>query len=263
MWCEKMFKIKRSISNIVIICTLLFVGLTFVIASMIYVSSLEAILGVTIIFWTSIFFYILPAKHIPLILFNKSVQSSTNNVERILSEFDLTEKGVYLSPKILDNLESSLIFVPKSPNVSLPLKVYEDFQRLFPENKEGVLLTPPGYALSMLFEKELGSNLIKISLQDLPIILPKLLVEKLELAQKLEVLVNENIVKMQITGNIFSDICKETDKNLHSHIQIGCLLSSALACVLAKVTGKSITIQNETRGNEDNILYLEFLILNE
>lgn len=246
--------------NQVIIYTLLCAGVIFIIASMFYVSSLVAIIGVTMIFWGFIILYILPVKHVPLLLLNTSVRSNTNNIECILNEFNLKEKGVYLPPKSIENFEYSLIFVPKSPNGFLPQMVHKDYQKRLTENKEGVFLTPPGYALSMVFEKEFGSTFIKASIQELPIILPKLIVEKLELAQNLEVLVQENIVTMKISDNIFSDICKENDNNPRSHTQIGCMITSALACVLAKVTGKPILIKNEATNNEDKTMTVEFLV---
>ena len=255
-----MVKIKRSMFNQAIICTLLVAGVLFLIASMFYVSSLVAMLGVTMIFWGVILLYILPVKHVPLLLLNTSVRSNTNNIERILNEFDLKEKGVYLPPKCLENFEYSLIFVPKSPNSFLPKITHEYYQKLITEKKDGVFLTPPGYALSMLFEKEFGSSFIKASIQELQTILPKLIVEKLELAQNLEVLVQENIVTMKISDNIFSDICKETDNNPRSHIQIGCMITSALACVLAKVTGKPILIKNEATNLEDKTMSVEFIV---
>ena len=230
-----MFKLKRSALNIAIASILFVTGVIFVITSAFYVSSFVAILGLSLIFWGVILLYILPVKHVPIILLNTLVQSSPHNIERILGEFKLTEKGIYLPPNNLENLKSSQIFVPKSPNASLPAIVHEDNQVLIPENREGIFLTPPGYALSMLFEKESGSEFTKIGIEDLPIILPKLLVEKFELAQNLEVLVKKNIVTLILTGNIFNEICMQTDSTPQSHKQIGCVLSSSLACVLAKV----------------------------
>jgi hypothetical protein len=44
-----------------------------------------------------------------------SANGSADNIERILSEFDLSEKGIYLPPKNLKKIESSLIFIPKGP----------------------------------------------------------------------------------------------------------------------------------------------------
>ena len=256
-----MFKQERSTFNLLIISILLVLGAILVICSAFYVSSFVAILGLSMIFWGAILLYMLPVKHVPLVLLNTSVRSSTNNTERILGEFKLTEKGVYLPPKNLENFDSGLIFVAKSPNASLPSRIHEDNQMLIPKSREGVFLTPPGYALSMFFERELGSVFIKIGIEDLQFILPKLLVEKLELAQNLEVLVQRNIVTMKITGSIFTDICIETDFTPKSHKQIGCVFSSALACVLAKVSGKPVLIQNETLIQEEKTLSLDFLLL--
>ncbi len=93
-------------------------GLSLVIASAIYASSFLAILGLAIIFWACILLYITPVKHVPLTLLQASADSSTSNIERVITELNLTEKAVYLPPKNLKNIDSSLIFIPISPTVN-------------------------------------------------------------------------------------------------------------------------------------------------
>ena len=255
-----MFRHNRSILYVAILSFLLVVGATLVIASAFYVSSLLAILGLSFVFWGAILLYVLPVKHIPINILNASVQFSINNIERILTEFDLTDKGIYLPPKNLESIESSLIFIPKTTNTSLPT-VREKYRKLFPEKKDGVFISPPGLALSLLFEKEIGYSFAKTDIQDLQTVLPKLIVEKLELAQDVEILLEQKLVTIQITDTIFNDICRETNSNLQSHSQVGCLLSSALACILVKSTGKPISIQKETTNQEAKTTSIEFLII--
>jgi hypothetical protein len=48
-----------------------------------------------------------------------------------------------------------------------------------------------------------------------------------------------------MNNHIFEDLCKETRKLEKTHETIGCPLSSAFACILAKATGKPVTIEKE------------------
>lgn len=252
---------KKIAFNKIFAIIIISIGAGLIIASSFLISSFIAILGTATIFWGVILMYLLPVKHVPLTLLNASVGSEISNVERILNEFNFTEKGVYLPPKNLENINDSLVFVPKSRNIFLPLTAGKDYRQLYSENKDGIFLTPPGHGLSMFFEKEFGMTFLKTSVQDLPIILPKLLVEKLDLAQNLEVTVQENVIKILITDSVFSDVCKKTDNNPQSHEQVGCLLSSALACVLAKIVGKPLVVRSENTNLLDKTVSIDFLVL--
>jgi hypothetical protein len=91
--------------------------------------------------------------------------------------------------------------------------------------------------------------------------LPKLLVEGLELAEKAEIQIQGNAVTVEITGSLLDEICRQTDSQPKTHKQVGCLMSSAIACALAKTTGKPVTIQDETRNQETKITRIEYQIL--
>lgn len=64
-----------------------------------YASYFIAIFEVSLIFWGAILLYITPDKHVPLSLLNASAKANASNIERILTELNLSEKGVYLPPK--------------------------------------------------------------------------------------------------------------------------------------------------------------------
>ena len=138
-------------------------GVVMIVFSALNGSSFLAIIGVSVAFWSMLLLFFTPTKHAFLSLLKASASASGSNIERSLIEFDLVEKGVYLPPQNLRNFESSLVFVPKTSQTPLPT-ADEVSDKLFTERKTGLFFTPPGLALSAMFENELGLSFRKISL---------------------------------------------------------------------------------------------------
>jgi hypothetical protein len=253
---------KQTIYNQIIVSTMLLLGIGIVVVSTFCASSFLAIFGVTIIFWGAIFLYITPSKYVPLTLLNASAEAAADNIERLISELNLSEKGVYLPPKNLKSIDSKLVFIPKTPKTSLPTPE-ETNEKELTNQETGAFITPPGAALSRLFEHELGFSFTKTNLIQVKFKLPKLLVEGLELAESAKIQIQGNTITLEITANILDEICRQTDSQPKTHKQVGCLLSSAIACVLAKATGKPVTIQSETRNIETKTTQIEYQILEE
>jgi hypothetical protein len=250
---------RTSLSKIAVFIMLL-IGILLEVVSAVYVSSFLAILGFAIIFWGTIFLYVTPSKHVPLFLFNASTEANSANVERLILELNLSEKGVYLPPKNLKNIESSLVFIPESNRTQLPAPEEINEKQIIKE-KTGALVTPPGSALTHLFEREQGFSFTKTDLKQVQKQLPKLLVEDLELAENVEIQLQDNTVTLEIIGSILEETCRQTDIQPKMHKQVGCLLSSAIACALAKAAGKPVIIQNETRKQETKTTHIEYQIL--
>ena len=252
---------QNNRKKLVIIPTL-FLGLALVLISSVNSSSLLAILGVSVIFCSCLWFYFTPVKKIPISIFNYSAPSGSLNIERILSEFNIFEKGIYLPPKYLENSELSLVFLPKSPTTSLPSEIYNNFD-LFSAKKDGILITPPGYLFSLLLQEKASISFLKNNLSHLEVNLKKALIEGLELAEDIEVYVNNNLVRIDVINNLIVDSCKLLDNQPRTHKQVGCLLSSSFACILAKTTGKPIVIQSDNNFSTSKITKIEYLILEE
>jgi hypothetical protein len=173
------------------------------------VSSFLAILGVAITFWGAILLYIAPTKQVPLTLLNATATANTINIERILSEHNTTQKAVYLPPNRLVNIESSLLFIPEKPNQPLPKREDTTDQKLTAKNQKGIFLTPPGFALSQFFERELGVSFTKTDLKYLQGKMSRFLVENIGLAENVEIQTQNNTITTQITGNILSEVCQD------------------------------------------------------
>ncbi len=67
----------------------------------------------------------------------------------------------------------------------------------------------------------------------------------MEIAENTEIKMESDAITIEIINHIFNEICRETRKLTKTHESIGCPLCSAIACALAKATGKPIVIENE------------------
>ena len=229
---------------------LLGVGLLAV--SAFYPSSSLAIVGTGIISLGAVLLYVTPVKHVPLTLLNASAEVAVANIERLISDLNLTERGIYLPPKDLKK-DPILVFISATASDEINEKPLTD-------EKTGVLVTPPGAALASLFEKELGLPFTNTDLKQILNKLQRLLVEDMGLAESAEIQVQGNTITLEIVGSVLDEICRKTDSQPKTHMQVGCLLSSAFACTLAKVTEKPVTILNETRNKETTTTHIEYQI---
>lgn len=239
-----MAKLKTSFLIRVVTAILIVLGIIVTTISAFYISSFLAILGITLIFWGAILLYLTPTKQVPLELVMAAAEPSTQNIQRIIEQYRLSQQAIYLPPKNLQNVESSLIFIPNKPQTPLP-QPEENNQQFTNTAHNGVFITPPGLALSKLFEQQIGTSFTQTDLSQIQEILPKLLIEDMEITETVEIETNQNTITISLTKNILNPTNQEQNQPSPNN-QIGNLLSSAIACALAKATGKPITIKQET-----------------
>jgi hypothetical protein len=257
-----MLQIKKTTVNhdtvtVLLIGIALITGVIMIVFSAMNQSSFLAITGVSIAFWSMLLLFFTPTKHVFLSLLKASASAGTSNIERSLIEFDLTEKGIYLPPQNLRNFESSIVFVPKTPGTTLPSSNHTS-DKLFTEEKTGLFLTPPGLALSLMFENELGLSFRKISITQMQVMIKRLFIN-LKFAEDVQVQIQERTITLEVTGNIFNTLCNETrDSQPRTHAQVGCILASAFACAFAKASDKPITIQSDTLNPDNKTLIIEY-----
>ncbi len=253
----KKTKINQDVLTVLIIGTALITGITMIVLSALNGSSFLAILGVSVAFWSMLLLFFTPTRHAFLSLLKASASASGSNIERSLLEFGLAEKGVYLPPQNLRNFESSLVFVPKTLGMTLPASD-ETVDKLFNNGKTGLLFTPPGFALSVMFEKELGLSFRKISLPQIQSLIKKLFFN-LKFAEDVQVTIQDRTITLEITGSIFNTLCQETRNNQpRTHAQVGCILASAFGCAFAKASDQPITIQKDTLNPDTRTLIIEY-----
>jgi hypothetical protein len=239
-------------------------GILFIAVSIFYASSFFAILGTALLSWGVLLIYVTPTKHVPLTLLEGMILSSSSNIERILINCNLYEKGKYLPPRYLKDIESSLVFVPAYSKQPLPKPEEVIEEKLLLEDRKLIFVTPPGFGLCKLFEKVIKVSFSKKDLDFVEKRLPRLLVEDMELAERVELKKQNDSITLKIKGNLFGEICNnEITKFPRTHNQVGCIVSSAIACVLAKASGQIVTIQNDSQCDDGKTSMIEFHLESE
>ena len=255
----KKTRVNQDIFTVLMIGIALITGVVIIVLSALNDSSFLAILGVSVAFWSMLLLFFTPTKHAFINLLKASANASGTNIERLIMEFNLVEKGIYLPPQNLRNFESSLVFVPKTPGTALPTSV-ETTDKLFNQKKTGLFLTPPGLALSLMFEKEVSLSFRKIPLPQMQSMINRIF-HNLKFAEDAQVRIQDRIITLEMTGSIFNTLCQETRNNQpRTHAQVGCILSSAFACAFAKAADKPIIIQKETLNPDTKTLTVEYLM---
>ena len=229
-----------------------------------YASSILAFIGLGLVFWGGLLFYIRPERYVKEALLDKMALPPLVSLNEIMTGLGYKSKGIHLPPKYFTNFESAKVYFSAENNAKLPSpeEMQKNENRVFLKNPDGILITSPGFELTELFEKNLGTNLTKVDLQYLEKNMPKLLID-LEIAQKVEMHSTDSRVNVKIEGSITKGICKEIGRLSSICGSLGCPLCSSIALALAKATGKPIIIEKGLASEDGQILEIEYRLLEE
>lgn len=243
----------------------LLVGATALIASIFYESQILAFLGLGLTFWGIILIYIKNESYVKESLLTSTSISTIATLNRIIKELNFNGKAIYLPPKYLTDPEASIVYIPKDKEKKLPApeQIQGKEDKLWVKNPNGIVLTPIGDELARLFEKTLETSFTKVDLQYLQQNMPKLLVEDLEIAKNLDISMEENRIHVMIEDSQYQNLTTEAAKYTTLYEKLGCPLSSAIACALAKATGKPITIEKQEIDEENKTISIEYLVMEE
>jgi len=262
---------------------LLALGLIALAFSIIYTSSILAFIGLGLTFWGTVTLYIASEKYVKQTLLNSIIIPSLSNLNQILTELGYQGKAVYLPPKYLKDPETSKVYIPKNKNTKLPTpeEIQQKEDKTFLKNPEASLITPPGTSLSKLLEQTLGTSFTKVKLENLQKNLSKLFIEDLEIAEDLEIQtkptevaqkvadsisiiqLKNDTIQVKITNSIYDGVCKEARTLTHICGSIGCPICSAIACAIAKASGKPVTIEKTESTEDGKVIEAYYRIIEE
>lgn len=240
-------------------------GAISLIFSVFFNSQILAFIGLGLTFWGIVLTYIRSEDYIKEGLLTATCLPTLETLSQLMDALGYSEKAIYLPPKYLKDPENNKAYIPKNKGSSLPTP--EQIQRagneIFIENPQGVILTPPGSALTRLFEKTLETSFTKADPKYLQLNLPRLLIEELEIAQNLEINIESDKASIRIENTSYASLTKENKNFLNLYESVGCPIASALACALAKATGKPIIIEKQKVDEETKTIEIEFRIIKE
>jgi hypothetical protein len=222
-------------------------------------SSVLAFIGLGLTFWAALFYLVRPITYVQGGLLNTNAAPLYQTIDRITKDLDIRGKAIYLPPypqkaylpDHLKGLKETTIFLPKSADqASTPIEEMAT-GKFTTKNPKGIILNPPGSSYLDEFEKLLRTDITKITLEDLCNALPQVILENYQLAKEIEMKTENNHIHLKTTDSIYKDLYKE---NLKTVKLLGDPLTSAIACTIAKATGKQVQIEAIiTTGDERTI----------
>jgi hypothetical protein len=271
------------------IVTILLLGAISLIASVRYNSSILAFIGLGLIFWGAILLYVRPEEYTKRVLMEAVSAPPLTALYQIIREFGYKGDTTYLPPKCFTNPDTTKVYISKSKRGTLPTpeqtQTYEN--QPVARTTLGLMITPPGIELSKLLEKSLGKCFTKTDLKNLQQNLPKLFIEDLEIAEGLELEVENDmtqrkedqsaptniienapsdrprstIVHVKMIKPVYKVTFKEDENSSQSTGLIGCPICSAIAIALTRATGKLVRITDIKSSEDRNILVANYEIL--
>jgi hypothetical protein len=253
---------NKSLGIKALVIAIIGLGIAVLIASTHFISSFLAIAGFSLVFWGAILLYIIPTKINQLAIFlHASAEVASGNIEQMLLKNGSEKQGIYIPAKwntaSQNNEDSISVFVPAASYDQDQLN-----EKQIP-NLLGVYIKPPGAGLCKILEGQVGNSFFNLNIQKFMEILPSLLTQITGFAEFVNVRFNQNTLMVEITKSIFEATCLETDKQPRTHKQVGCLMSSALACALVKVTGKPVVILSEIRNLQGKTTKIDYKVMDE
>lgn len=228
---------------------LLAVGALSLVGSVINTSTALAFIGLGLTFWGALFLFARPVKFVRSILLDSTAISSYTTIDRMIQDLEYKGKPIYIPPypkeaylpEYLKGLKEMIVFIPAEEIVAMPTIEEMAKMQFLLTNPKGICIAPPGYGLINIFEKELKAEFTQINMDRLYSSLPTIIVNSLELAKEFEINRENSLIHVKVVDSVYKDLYSSEQgyKSIHS---IGCPLTSAVACALAKTTAKPVTI---------------------
>jgi len=228
---------------------LLAIGALMLAGSVVSTSTVLAFIGLGLTFWGALFLFARPVKFVRGTLLDSTAISSYTTIDRMMQDLNYKGKPIYIPPypkeaylpEYLKGLKEMIVFIPAEDIVAMPTIEEMAKKQFLLKNPNGICIAPPGYGLINLFEKEFKAEFTQINMDRLFSSLPTIVVNNLELAKEFEINPENDLIHVKIVDSVYKDLYS-SEQGFKSIYSIGCPLTSAVACALAKTTAKLVTI---------------------
>ncbi len=226
-------------------------GVLALIAAVLTNSNVLAFIGLGLTFWGALFFFVRPIRYVQSSLIDSTAMPTYKTVDRMIKDLKYKGKSYYIPPypkevylpEYLKGLKEPVVFISADMG-GMPSIEELARSKFLLESPSGICIAPPGLGLLTHFEKELGKDVAKLQLAELCESLPPIVVESLQLAKEMDMEIVDNQVYLRMLDSTYKNLYR-AEEELRSIHFLGCPIVSAVACALAKVTGKMVTIQKD------------------
>jgi TM2 domain-containing membrane protein YozV len=227
-------------------------GALSLVFSIFYNSQVLAFIGLGLTFWGGLFLFVKPVGYVKSSLLDSAAISSYSTIDRIVKDLEYKGRSYYIPPypkevylpEHLKGLKDMIVFISADNSGGMPSMEEMAKGRFLLEHPKGICVPPPGLGLLTQFEKELRIDITKIGLSELCESLPQLILENFQLVKEIEMKTEEDQVHLKIFDSVYKNLYS-VEGNLKSVHFLGCPIVSAIACLIAKATGKIVTIHKD------------------
>jgi len=230
-------------------------------------SNVLAFIGLSLTFWGALFFFIRPVKYVKSSLLDSTAISTYTTIDRIVKDLKFKGKSYYIPPypkevylpEYLKGLKEPIVFI-SADSGGMPSIEELAKSKFLLENPNGVCVAPPGLGLLTQFENELRRDVTKLQVSELCEILPHVIVDNLQLAKEVEMKAEDNKVFLRMLDSTYKNLYA-VEENLRSIHYLGCPLISAVACTIAKATGKMVTVDKDVVSPDGGVIEVWYAVM--
>lgn len=264
---------RHEIRRLIIALPMLAAGGSALLFSYVYSSLILTFIGLGLVFWGSVLYYITSTRYYPEELFRAVIEAYGKGLADVLRRFGPGERSIsvlfYPRQLRLGGLTQGYILVHAETagrvqegnaiNLSHYLEEFDGYGRddgkggsgdasvPLPQAHDHMILRAPAQGLIDLFENRLNSNFALMGMDDLSMNLERLFVEEFMIADSIDVsMEGDDTVRVSIKGRDTAAICS----SMHAVSTALCPVCSSIALALAKSTGKAVLIRESRVGRK-------------
>jgi hypothetical protein len=240
---------------------LLALGLTLCVIAIYYSHHVASVLGFTLIFWGALLMYLSPIQLVRKEVMDYTISDYNGNLSRIIEELGYKGYPLHISPGTLWGMNNTILWISKDNITVRPSDEQLSSEELFLDDPKGIVISPPGQGLMRLMEDEINS-FTTMGFDELSLNLQRVLVEGLEVAESLEFVREDQMIKLTTKGIILLDLIQKNAKN-PLNMRIGDPYNSAIASTLARSTRTPVLIESVEIDSKNEIVTTIFKIHSE
>jgi hypothetical protein len=229
------------------------VGVLLLAFSVLFNWQVVAFIGLGFVLWGAIFSLAQPGKYVDGTLLDSTANTVYSTLDRMINDLKFNGYGYYIPsypqsaylPEYYKNLKDSIVFIADENFKGLPALEELAAGKFISEQNRGVFITSPGSGVLHQIENQLNIDFSTVPPTELCNILPRSMTEYFSLAKDMDLqVIDESTVHLSMAGVLYPSLYNPVDMPKSVSL-LGCPVTSAVACALAKSSGKTVIIREQ------------------